>query len=61
MKHFACGSVLAGCHAVFDAADEEEILHQMADHATRDHALTLASPALLEAIRQKITTVPAEL
>ncbi len=57
MKHFACGSVVAGCQAVFDAPDEEEILQQVALHANRDHALQLASPALVEAIRQKISNV----
>jgi predicted small metal-binding protein len=56
MKHFACGSVVAGCHAVFHDVEDDGILSQVAAHARADHDLTEITPELVDAIRRNITT-----
>ncbi len=40
MKTFACGAVVAGCTATFEAETEEGILEQVARHAREDHGMT---------------------
>ena len=40
MKTFACGAVVAGCTASFEAETEEGILDQVARHAREDHGMT---------------------
>lgn len=59
MKQFACGSVVAGCNAVFRAESEEELLAQVADHAHCDHEVHEVTEALVETIRENITPVAA--
>ena len=54
MKQFACGSIVAGCHAVFIAASEDRILAQVADHAHRDHDIAEMTPELADAVRANI-------
>ena len=57
MKHFACGSVIPGCHARFEGADENEILPQVAEHAREDHGIDEVSPELVEQVRVNIVEV----
>ena len=59
MKHFSCGSVVAGCQATFHAPDEDGILRQVATHARRDHGLSEIAPELIDSVRRNITTVAA--
>lgn len=46
MKHFACGDVVPGCDATFQAPTQQGILEQVAAHARRDHGLTEISDDL---------------
>jgi predicted small metal-binding protein len=40
MKTFACGAVVPGCVATFQADTDEAILAQVATHARDDHGMT---------------------
>jgi predicted small metal-binding protein len=40
MKTFACGAVVPGCVATFQADSDEGILEQVAGHARDDHGMT---------------------
>jgi predicted small metal-binding protein len=57
MKQFACGAVVPGCQAVFHAPDEQAILAQVADHAHRDHGLTVIPRELVTAVRENSAEV----
>jgi predicted small metal-binding protein len=59
MKQFACGSVVPGCQAVFEAPDEAGILSQVERHARQDHGLTEISDDLVAGVRDNITTIAA--
>jgi predicted small metal-binding protein len=54
MKEFACGSVVHGCTATFNAATEDQILAEVAEHARVDHGITEVSPELLGQVRAHI-------
>lgn len=55
MKQFACGSVVPGCVATFEAADEDGVLAQVAEHAERDHGMDEVPPEVVEQVRANIT------
>lgn len=55
MKRFACGSVVPGCTAEFEGDDEDTILRQVAEHASRDHGMTEVPPEVVEQVRVNIT------
>jgi predicted small metal-binding protein len=57
MKSFACGSVVPGCTHSFRAASEHDILHQVAEHARRDHGLASVPDELVAQVRANIVTV----
>jgi predicted small metal-binding protein len=57
MKHFACGSVVPGCTATFQAVDEDGILRQVAAHAERDHGIVEVPAELVEQVRSHIVSV----
>ncbi|WP_298255287.1 DUF1059 domain-containing protein [uncultured Arthrobacter sp.] len=57
MKSFACGDVVPGCNARWVCSTEDEILAQVAPHATSAHGLTEISPELVSAVRSNIVTV----
>jgi predicted small metal-binding protein len=40
MKMFACGAVVPGCTATFEAETDEAVLEQVARHAREDHGMT---------------------
>ena len=56
MKQFSCGSVVPGCTATFRAPDEAGILTQVAAHAKADHGMAEVPPAVVQAVREHITT-----
>lgn len=56
MKQFACGSVVPGCTATFEAEDEGAILQQVAAHAERDHGMVEVPAEVVEQVRANITT-----
>ena len=55
MKQFACGTVVPGCDATFEGADEDAVLAQVAEHARRDHGMEEVPPAVVEQVRVYIT------
>lgn len=55
MAHvIACGDVIPGCSAVFEAPDEATLLADVASHAGEDHGITEISPEVLAAVRAAI-------
>jgi len=59
MKQFSCGDVVPGCKASFQSASEDEILGQVAKHATEDHGMTDIPASLVDHVRSMIQSVPA--
>lgn len=57
MKSFACGDVVPGCQARWVCTTDEEILHNVAQHAAEAHGLTAISPELAGSVRDAIVTV----
>jgi predicted small metal-binding protein len=57
VKEFSCGSVVAGCTAVFHARTADEILAQVARHAREDHGLTEITAELMDQVRHNIRTL----
>jgi predicted small metal-binding protein len=55
MKTFACGSVVPGCVATFEAATEQEILAQVAAHARHDHGMDEVPPPVVEQVLANIS------
>ena len=54
MKLFACGDVVPGCSATFEASDEAGILSAVGAHAASAHGLTAISDELVAAVRANI-------
>jgi len=52
MKQFACGSVVPGCSASFEAPDEDGILTQVADHAREAHGMNEVPPEVVAQVRE---------
>jgi predicted small metal-binding protein len=50
----ACGDVMAGCAATFEADSEEELLAQVGPHAAEAHGIDEITPEVLEAVRGAI-------
>ena len=50
----ACGDVISGCAAVFEGADEEDLLAQVGRHAAEDHGIAEIAPGVLDAVRAAI-------
>ena len=60
MKYqLACGDVMPGCAQTFDAADQDTLLGQVAEHAAADHGITEITPEVLAAVTSKIRTISA--
>jgi len=57
MKEFACGSVVPGCSAVFQAEDDNGILALVAQHARADHAMKDVPDEVVAQVRGNIRTV----
>ncbi|MBA3286880.1 MAG: DUF1059 domain-containing protein [Acidimicrobiia bacterium] len=50
----ACGDVMPGCDATFEADSEEELLTQVAPHAAETHGITEITPDVLESVKGAI-------
>ncbi len=57
MKKFACGDVVPGCDAVFVCSTEEQILAEVAHHATEMHGLTEVPQELVDQVLGSIQLV----
>jgi predicted small metal-binding protein len=57
MKTFSCGDVIPGCGTRFTAADEDGIFAQAAAHAASDHGVTDITPELVQAVRDRFTSI----
>lgn len=57
MKKFACGDVVPGCDAAWVCSTEDDILSNVAAHASADHGLVEVSADLVAAVRANIVTV----
>ena len=47
----ACGDVMPGCHATFEAESEERLLEQVGPHAAEAHGISKITPEVLEAVK----------
>ncbi len=52
----ACGDVVTGCAATFEAGSEDELMAQVADHARDEHGVTEITPELAEQVKGAVTT-----
>lgn len=50
----ACGDVMPGCAATFNAETEDELLAQVGPHAADAHGITEITPDVLEAVKGAI-------
>ncbi len=50
----ACGDVMPGCAATFEADSEEELLQQVGPHAADAHGISEVTPDVLEAVKGAI-------
>jgi predicted small metal-binding protein len=50
----ACGDVMPGCSARFETTERDQLLSQVAAHASADHGITEITPAILQAVESKI-------
>ena len=57
MKRFACGDVVPNCEASWVCSTEDEILAEVAAHATVEHGLTEIPAELIDAVRQHVVSV----
>lgn len=57
-KEFGCGDVVAGCRFTITAANEEEILKQVAQHAAAAHGIKEVTPELVAKVKAAIRDVP---
>lgn len=47
----ACGDVMPGCAATFEADTEDDLLALVAPHAAEVHGVTEITPEVLEAVK----------
>ena len=50
----ACGDVMPGCQAHFEAESKDDLLQQVATHAEADHGVTEITPDVLAAVEGAI-------
>lgn len=53
----ACGDVMPGCAARFEAESREDLLGQVAEHAQAEHGIDEITPEVQQAVESKIVTV----
>jgi predicted small metal-binding protein len=53
--NIACGDVMPGCSATFEADSQEELMGMVAQHAKDDHGVEEITPDVEAAVRQAIT------
>jgi len=55
MKYsLACGDIMPGCAATFEADTEDELLAQVVPHAAEAHDITELSPEVVDAVKGAI-------
>lgn len=57
MKKFACGDVVPGCAATFEAATEDGILAAVGRHAADEHDMETVPDEVVAVVREKIVNV----
>ena len=50
----ACGDVVTGCAATFEAGSEDELMAQVGEHARDEHGVTEISPELGEQVKAAV-------
>ncbi|QIG41796.1 DUF1059 domain-containing protein [Nocardioides anomalus] len=50
----ACGDVMPGCAAHFEADTQGELMQQVGAHAAADHGITEITPDVAQAVEGKI-------
>ena len=55
-KSIACHDVVPGCSFTANAATEEELLQQVAEHAAHEHGVADVPPELAERLKAAIRT-----
>ncbi len=55
-KHIACGDVVEGCAFRASAANEQELLEKVVEHAAHDHGVTEMTPELAAKVKAAIHT-----
>lgn len=55
MKEFACGAVVPGCAATFEAETEQEILEAVSQHAKEDHGMDTVPAEVAEQVKANIS------
>lgn len=56
MKSFACGDVMSGCGATFEAESERELLAAVAAHAREAHGVEHMTADVVNKVRAAITS-----
>ena len=57
MQRLECGKLFDGCEGVVEAANNDEVLAQAAEHVRAEHGLASMDPATVAAVTQAIETV----
>lgn len=52
----ACGDVMPGCAAHFEHDDRDQLLGQVAAHASADHGVTDITPEVRQAVESRIVS-----
>ena len=50
----ACGDVMPGCDATFEADDKDALMAQVAQHAEADHGVSEITPEVAQAVEGAI-------
>lgn len=53
---FACGDVMPGCAATFDADDKDALFGKIAAHAKDEHGIEEITPELAQKVDALVTT-----
>lgn len=59
MKSFSCGQVVPGCQRQFRAESDDDIVRQVAQHASEDHGMHEVPADVVDAVRAGIIPVQA--
>jgi predicted small metal-binding protein len=54
----ACGDVMPGCAATFQADDRDALMTQVSQHAAADHGITEITPEVAKAVNGAIRETP---
>ncbi|PYQ12501.1 MAG: hypothetical protein DMH00_06005 [Acidobacteria bacterium] len=54
MKVLSCGDLMSGCKAVIEGKDTAEIMAKAAEHAKKDHGMTMIPPEMASKVQAAI-------